>query len=149
MKRWLAPVLLSLSITGFCETRSDSPRHPASSSEPARPSASVPYYRGLIRAYIERFWAAPEGTDTAERRCVLKIEVDDDGAVRRIGVIQAGGDFAFDAAAVKAVRDASPLPLPDNPDVRAKFKSFRLLFAPEIPQPRPGTPRPAADPERR
>jgi len=52
------------------------------------------------------------------------------GAVTGVQIAQSSGDTAFDNSAVAAVQKASPLPVPGDPEVLAKFRNFNFRFKP-------------------
>ncbi|SMG67316.1 protein containing TonB, C-terminal domains [methanotrophic bacterial endosymbiont of Bathymodiolus sp.] len=46
-------------------------------------------------------------------------------------IIESSGNSLFDDSAERAVRKASPLPVPKDPGVFKQFRSFSLEFAPD------------------
>ena len=62
--------------------------------------------------------------------CILKIAMTPSGAVTDVQIVQSSGDTSFDNSAVAAAHKASPLPVPGDPDVLAKFRTFNFRFKP-------------------
>jgi colicin import membrane protein len=62
--------------------------------------------------------------------CIIAIRTAPNGQVIAAQVTKSSGDPAFDRSAEAAVRKASPLPMPPDPKVAAKFFSFSLRFKP-------------------
>ena len=61
----------------------------------------------------------------------LRIKLYPGGGVMDATVIKSSGNEIFDRSAINAVLRADPLPVPKNPAIFAKFKSFKLIFKPE------------------
>ena len=79
---------------------------------------------------MEHNWLLP-ATSKHGLHCLLHIQIDTLGNVISVKVVNSSGDRAFDRAAVAAMRQAAPLPLPADPKARAEFKSFNFKFNPE------------------
>ena len=112
---------------------------------PARPNSAnvannpnLPVSRSeqdAIREHVSRFWNVPIGARDAENLVVeLRIQCDPDGTVRNVRLdngARAASDPMFRAAAesaMRAVRMASPLPIPAGK--ADQFRDFILSFNP-------------------
>lgn len=62
--------------------------------------------------------------------CVLSIQIATDGQVLSARITTSSGHDDFDRRATLAVFQASPLPVPKDPELAAKFSDIRLAFAP-------------------
>ncbi|MDO4644124.1 MAG: TonB family protein [Cardiobacteriaceae bacterium] len=66
-------------------------------------------------AKVKKFWHLPR--DIPDNLSVkLFIKMDKQGKVVKATIKQSSGQQSFDTVALKAVKDASPLPLPKHPD---------------------------------
>ncbi|MDS4021699.1 MAG: cell envelope integrity protein TolA, partial [Candidatus Competibacter sp.] len=90
---------------------------------------AVARHAAIIRQRVERNWSLPPGS-SANQSCTLRIAMTPSGAVTDVQIVQGSGDIAFDNSAVAAVQKASPLPVPPDPDVLAKFRTFNFRFKP-------------------
>jgi TonB family protein len=68
------------------------------------------HYISRIRRKIAAHWRVPEGSQGAERFCVVYFRILRDGTVIDVSVEQPSGLFVFDQAAQRAVVQASPMP---------------------------------------
>lgn len=76
-----------------------------------------------IRKHIERNWFRPSGIQNLDKLSVIvEVQVDRDGTVVGIEVSQSSGQPFFDASLVRAVKKASPIPIPAD-----KFDTYRKL----------------------
>jgi TonB family protein len=58
---------------------------------------------------------------------VIRFEIGSDGAVSGVRVVQASGNAAYDASALRAVQLASPLPPPPT-RYAEQFREFQMEF---------------------
>jgi hypothetical protein len=94
--------------------------------------------RDAIRAHVEKFWNIPASTkDASNPRIMIRVSVLPDGTVTAAWVQEGAHTMAQDPlfpalaeSALKAVRAASPLPIPD--DKYNQFKDFTLAFNPKF-----------------
>ena len=86
-------------------------------------------HANLIKQRVERNWTLPPGS-SANQSCTLHIAMTGSGAVTDVQIVQSSGDTAFDNSAVAAVQKASPLPVPPDLEVLAKFRIFNFRFKP-------------------
>ena len=87
-------------------------------------------YTALITHAIGRHWIQPEGI-SRDISCVLFIRLAPNGEVLNVQLIASSGDTVLDRSAVAAVYKASPLPVPENSELSAKFREIRLKVKPE------------------
>jgi TonB family protein len=79
-----------------------------------------------IQEHIERFWLKPPGVNTIGLYSVMRVRTDDVGNVLSADIVKTSGKPGYDASIMRAIRKASPLPLPvDN---RKKFLLIELHF---------------------
>ncbi len=87
-------------------------------------------YTTLITHAIGRQWIQPENT-SRDISCVLFIRLAPNGEVLDVQLIATSGDSVLDRSAVVAVYKASPLPVPEDPELSTKFREIRLKVKPE------------------
>lgn len=75
-----------------------------------------------IRSHIEKNWLIPPGMDTRGLNVGVEVRVDTAGNVTYVNVSSGSGNGAFDQSLVRAVRKASPLPIPSG-----KFETFQVM----------------------
>jgi len=138
----LTPQQQPSGLTTPATATSPTPAEPAGSSPPApestepQPEASqalqeeIGRHSALIRSRVRRVWSIPPGSPS-NRMCILKIELLPSGEVQDVRVTQSSGDTAFDRSALAAVKKAAPFPMPEDPDVATRFRSFNFKFRPE------------------
>lgn len=64
-------------------------------------------------------------------RCKIKVHLKPGGIVTDARAIVSSGNTIFDRSAENAVRKASPLPVPSNPELFEYFKTFEFNFKPK------------------
>lgn len=87
-------------------------------------------YKALILQAISQHWIIPIGADKS-LYCELIIRVAPGGMVLDVQVAKASGDPALDSSARAAVLQASPLPVPNDPNAFEPFRQFVLKVKPE------------------
>lgn len=87
-------------------------------------------YKALIIEKIAHHWVLPKAYQS-DVSCRLRITLGANGEVLGASILQSSGYPALDASARAAVLKASPLPLPKDPALSAKFKVLRLTVKPE------------------
>jgi colicin import membrane protein len=118
------------------EPAGSSPVTPESESTEPQPEATqalqeeIGKHSALIGSRVKRAWLIPPGSPS-NLVCILKIELLPSGEVQNVRVTQSSGNTAFDRSTVAAVKKAAPFPMPEDPDVAARFKSFNFKFRPE------------------
>ena len=76
-----------------------------------------------IRRHIEQNWFRPAGVQNLEKLTVIvQVELLADGTVAQIAITQSSGQPFFDASLVRAVKKASPIPIPKD-----KFNTYQRL----------------------
>ena len=95
----------------------------------ARVSKEVNRYMAYIREKVQRSWIrSPDSRPGLT--CLVEVRLIPSGEVIDAKIIQSSGDTAFDRSVEAAVFKASPLPVPKDPQVMEKFRSFRFRFKP-------------------
>lgn len=87
-------------------------------------------YTALITHAIGRHWIQPD-TVADEISCVLLIRLGQTGDVEKVSLVSSSGDSVLDRSAIAAVNKASPLPVPEDPELLVKFREIRLKVKPE------------------
>jgi colicin import membrane protein len=82
---------------------------------------------GLIHQKVNGYWFWTR--ETEHLSCLVKIYLLPGGKVLKVDIINSSGNTAFDNSAIRAIYDASPLPVPA--DVFDEFRSFTFLFDPD------------------
>ena len=91
--------------------------------------ASIADAKRLITRKVNRNWIRPASVE-AGLECIIRVKLVPGGDVMDASVIKSSGNVIFDRSAENAVRKASPLPVPSDPYVFAKFRAFNFLFKP-------------------
>lgn len=86
--------------------------------------------RALIKRKVTQNWNRPVSV-SGKLRCKIRIGLILSGDVMSVVVVESSGNQLFDESAERAVRKASPLPVPKDPNVFQGFRSFNLEFAPD------------------
>ncbi len=114
----------------LAEQKAAEQQHKAQLAEEARlRSQTIARYTALIRQAISAHWQVDK-TDN-QLTCVLLITLSPDGVVQQVTLARGSGDDVLDRSAQAAVYKASPLPMPDDPDLRATFHEIRLTLKPQ------------------
>jgi colicin import membrane protein len=87
------------------------------------------WLRRYVKPRVEGLWLKPPSARSG-MSCKIRVRIVPGGTVVEAHVLQGSGDAAFDRSAEAAVRKASPLPLPPDPKVAEKLRSFVLKFDP-------------------
>lgn len=91
---------------------------------------SIANARDVIRQKVKRNWIRPPAIDKG-LSCRIGVKLIPGGEVIDAQVIKSSGNPAFDRSAESAVLKASPLPLPNDPTLFAKFRNFDFEFKPD------------------
>jgi TonB family protein len=111
---------------------------------PAKPSVAAPVsappataskqdidrYSGLIKAAIARYWLVPPNLDK-NLTAIIAVRVAPGGTVLDAQVVKSSGNASLDQSALTAINKASPLPVPDDPNLFDQFRELRLTVRPE------------------
>jgi len=84
-------------------------------------------YQVLIRQKLDRIWLKPPG-DLKSLTTIVDVRLIPGGDVIDVTVVKSSGNLVFDRSAERAVRKASPLPLPKDPAIAAKLFNFKFEF---------------------
>lgn len=91
----------------------------------------VGHYSALIRDRVEAAWSRPPSARPG-METVLQVKLLPGGEVRDVEVVKSSGDQAFDYSALKAIREAHTLPVPeDNSLFNRYFRVIQFPFRPE------------------
>jgi colicin import membrane protein len=96
----------------------------------ARLASEADKYQGAIKQKVTRHWTRPAGSRKG-LECIVRVRLIPGGEVVEAKVIRSSGDATFDRSAEAAIHKASPLPLPENPDLLERFREFQFRFKPE------------------
>jgi TonB family protein len=86
-------------------------------------------YVGQVQTAIQSHWSIPGEIARLRIMVQLGLKVGPDGRVLDVWVDKGSGNRAFDESAMRAVRAASPLPVP--PETKNGFFEFYTRFTPE------------------
>lgn len=86
-------------------------------------------YISAIRSAVARRWSRPPGARN-EMETVVRIRLLPGGEVVDVTVVESSGHSGLDRSTVAAVKNASPLPVPEGDDFN-EFRVFRISFKPE------------------
>ena len=92
--------------------------------------SEVQRYTALIQQAVGRQWIVP-GNTSAEISCDLLVKLAPGGAVLSVKLMKSSGDPVLDRSAESAVYKASPLPVPNDPELFKTFRELRLHVRPE------------------
>jgi colicin import membrane protein len=84
---------------------------------------------GRISSHIRRFVVMPPdvvGNPQAE----FEVSLIPTGEVLNVKLSRSSGNPAYDNAVERAIRKASPLPLPADPSLVGRFRELKLKFRP-------------------
>lgn len=84
----------------------------------------------LIKRKVTQNWNRP-GSVSGNLKCKIRIGLIPSGDVMSVVLVESSGNALFDESAERAVRKASPLPVPKDPTIFKGFRSFNLEFAPD------------------
>ena len=88
-------------------------------------SVSTTRYRNAIAAKVSRYWQrSPATRDNFD--CLVRVDQMPDGEVISAKVTRSCGSAALDRSVEAAVRKASPLPMPEDPDIFERAIEFRF-----------------------
>jgi colicin import membrane protein len=84
--------------------------------------------KAIIDAIREQ-WRIPFDLKN-DLHCRYRLHLAPDGSLLDLMLVQSSGDQTFDESGKKAIEDASPLPLPENPAIFQRFRQFELTLKP-------------------
>ncbi|MGH8699645.1 MAG: cell envelope integrity protein TolA [Burkholderiales bacterium] len=96
----------------------------------AAQASEVDKYKQLIADHIRRRIFEPPGLQ-GNPQVELDVTVLPGGDVLEVRTRKASGQPSWDAAVERAVRGASPLPLPQDPTLHSRFRELDLRFRPK------------------
>jgi colicin import membrane protein len=102
-------------------------KNAAASAEALR---EIERYKAMVRQQIMRYWVV-QGNLAKQDATKLFVRVAPTGTVLDVKVMESSGNDALDRSAVAAVYKASPLPVPQDPDLFRSFRELRLTLRPD------------------
>lgn len=96
----------------------------------ARAQGEVERYKALIRQKVSRSWNRP-ATAAKGLQCTVRVRLVAGGEVLAASVVRSSGDPVFDRSVENAVYKATPLPVPQDPQVFSYFREIEFVFNPE------------------
>lgn len=87
-------------------------------------------YKAMIVQAISSHWIIPDGVDN-NATCQLLVSVAPGGVVLNVQLISSSGNPLLDRSAQTAVLKASPLPVPEAPELFDEFRTIKLKVRPE------------------
>ena len=82
-------------------------------------------YAPRIRQKVTKNWN--QVTQKSLKTGVI-VEIDRSGGVQSVTITESSGSNEFDRSVSRAIREASPLPIPDNADYYEYIRKFRFVF---------------------
>lgn len=95
----------------------------------AKMAPEVDKYRAAIRQKVERHWVRPSAS-RKDLQCTVRVRLIPGGEVLDVKIVRSSGDSVFDRSVENAVHKASPLPLPENPELMEQFREIEFIFRP-------------------
>jgi colicin import membrane protein len=80
-----------------------------------------------IQQKVEGQWERPSGFNYRGLSCVIEIRLKSGGGVKKAKIVTSSGNIAFDSSAIRAIYQASPLPVDD--EVFDTFRHFYFRFS--------------------
>ena len=96
----------------------------------ARAQGEVERYKALIRQKVSRSWNRP-ATAGKGLQCTVRVRLVAGGEVLTASVVRSSGDPVFDRSVENAVYKATPLPVPQDPQLFSYFRDIEFVFNPE------------------
>lgn len=100
-----------------------------SAAKASAAASEIDHYKQIIIQAISRKWVVTQ--DHPDLVCKLIVHLGPGGIVMDVDIVQESGDSNLDRSARAAILKASPLPVPENPEVFDKFRTLRLTFRPQ------------------
>lgn len=85
---------------------------------------------GRTRSSTEVNWRH-QGGSLRELKVVIELRVGRDRELQNARIVERSGDSRFDESAELAVQNASPLPIPKEPELYEYIKEFRIELDPD------------------
>ncbi len=95
-----------------------------------RAQGEVERYKGLIRQKVSRSWNRP-ATAAKGLQCTVRVRLVPGGEVLGASVVRSSGDPVFDRSVENAVYKATPLPVPQDPQLFEYFREIEFVFNPQ------------------
>lgn len=84
-------------------------------------------FQSAVTRAVTRTWTRPPGSQVGlSTKMVIQLSID--GTVQSVRTVQSSGNGAFDRSAELAIRKASPLPMPKDPEVAREFAKQGITF---------------------
>lgn len=90
----------------------------------------IDHYEQLIINQIEANWIIPAHVNR-HLSCIVALQLAPNGQIVSAHLAKSSGDARLDASAMDAVKQSSPLPVPNKPALFNLFKQLRLTLRPE------------------
>lgn len=94
-------------------------------------NAELNRYAALITQAIEAQWTLLPGAKNQKLTTTMLIELASDGRVLSVKNVDSSGNDVLDRLALSAVYKASPLPVPNDPELFQKLKELKVSFKDE------------------
>ncbi len=96
----------------------------------SRLSGEVDKYKALIKQAIYLQWFQPEGITSGDF-CRLYVTIAPGGTVLDVKLLASSGNVILERSAKAAIFKASPLPVPEEPELFDEVRGINLVFRPE------------------
>lgn len=101
-----------------------------SGAQQAEALREIERYKTMVRQQVMRYWIVQNGL-AKQDPTKLFVRVAPTGTVLDVKVLESSGNDALDRSAVAAVYKASPLPVPQDPELFRSFRELRLILRPD------------------
>ncbi len=100
----------------------------AAAARTGRAASEMDKYKPLIQQKVTRNWTAVGTSPGLE--CLVRVRLAPGGEVLQATVIKGSGNPIFDRSVPPAVYKASPLPIPNDPDLFEYYREIDFIFKP-------------------
>jgi colicin import membrane protein len=90
----------------------------------------VDRYKLMVQQAIMRHWLI-QGNPDPEATTLLAVRLSPNGTVLNVQLKSSSGNVAQDRSAIAAVYKASPLPVPEDPEIFKSFRELTLILRPD------------------
>lgn len=102
----------------------------ATQANEARAIAAMTEFEALIRQQVTRNWNQPTGVPRG-LSCLLRVRLSAGGEVLRVTILQSSENELFDRSVINAVHKATPLPVPQDPELFKYVREINIRFDPD------------------
>jgi TonB family protein len=94
-------------------------------------SREMERYIAMMQSAVQRQWKVPHGFSRTRHDPLVRVELNRNGSIRKITVLESSGQSSLDQTLIAAIRAAAPFTLPR--EQYSVFKSNEIRFHPRKP----------------